>query len=93
MHLCPMCRSHNTHRSHARSLWEGWRQKVTNKRPYRCLDCKWRGWGVDLGTRSADDEAFLTEPPNPETSGLARDDRRKDLDLDALDRVLAEMES
>src|SRR5437762_9512372 len=93
MHLCPACRSHNTHRSHARSFWEGWRQKVSGQRPYRCLDCRWRGWGVDLASRSADDGDLVTEPPNTEALALARDDRRKDLDLNALDRVLADMES
>jgi hypothetical protein len=64
--------SRNIRRSHAKTWWEGWRRNVTDKRPFRCLDCQWRGWGVD---------------------GLVHDDRRQDLDLDALDGVLADVES
>jgi hypothetical protein len=60
---------------------------VTRKRVYRCRDCNWRGWGVDLGTWRADNGGLLPEPLNLGVIGLARHDRRKDLDLDALDAI------
>lgn len=47
---CPKCMS-ALHRSRAKSQWERWRQQITGKRPYRCRDCGWRGWGPDIGPR------------------------------------------
>jgi hypothetical protein len=73
------------HRSRLRNKWEDWRQRVTGKRPYRCRSCSWRGWGVDRGTPPADDEVVMPEPPNLVAIGLARRDRRQDVDLAALD--------
>jgi hypothetical protein len=72
-------------RSRIRNRWEDWRQKVTGKRPYRCRACNWRRWDLDRGTRPADDEVVVPEPPNLVAIGLARKDRRKDVDLAALD--------
>ena len=85
MQLCPKCGSDNIHRSRARAKWEEWRQRVTGKRPYRCRKCNWRGWGVDLGVLRAADGGLVPEPPNLRPMGLARDDRRTALDLEALD--------
>jgi hypothetical protein len=87
MHLCPKCGSKNVHRSRTRGLWEGWRQKVTGKRPYRCRHCHWRGWGVARGTGRADDRGGVPEAPNLGAIGLSRADRRATLDLDALDAL------
>lgn len=41
---CPSCGEFALHRSHARTLYEGLRKKVTSKRIFRCHDCDWRGW-------------------------------------------------
>lgn len=39
---CPKCGSKRIKRSHARGLKEQL-QKLFNQRPYRCIDCDWRG--------------------------------------------------
>jgi hypothetical protein len=85
MHPCPTCGSHNIHRSRIKTMWEGWRQAVTGKRLYRCRKCHWRGWGVDRGASFPHDGGAAPEPPNLGAAGLARSDRRGDLDLEALD--------
>jgi hypothetical protein len=87
MHPCPRCGSGNIHRSRTKTTWEGWWQKITGKRIYRCRKCNWRGWGADRGSRPADDRV-PSEPPNLSAMGLNRVDRRKELDLDALDSVV-----
>lgn len=43
-HLCPDCSSPQVHRSHVRSRLEEWRKSRSQKRPYRCHICGWRGW-------------------------------------------------
>jgi predicted RNA-binding Zn-ribbon protein involved in translation (DUF1610 family) len=88
MHPCPACGSGNIHRSRAKTRWEGWRQAVTGKRVYRCRKCHWRGWGVDRVASSANEGGVVPQPPNLGSIGLARPDRRNDLDLDALDAVV-----
>jgi FlaA1/EpsC-like NDP-sugar epimerase len=42
--LCPICDSPQVHRSHPRSQLEEWRKSHSQKRPYRCHVCDWRGW-------------------------------------------------
>jgi FlaA1/EpsC-like NDP-sugar epimerase len=42
--LCPVCDSPQVHRSHPRSQLEEWRKSHSQKRPYRCHACDWRGW-------------------------------------------------
>jgi hypothetical protein len=84
MHPCPKCGSGDVHRSRTKTIWEGWRQTLTGKRMYRCRKCNWRGWGADRRSRHADGRV-PSEPPNLSAVGLNRVDRRKDLDLDALD--------
>jgi hypothetical protein len=87
MNPSPSCGSGNIHRSRAKTRWEGWRQTITGKRLYRCRKCQWRGWGVDHGSSRAHDGGVVPAPPNLGTIGLARDDRRNDLDLEALDAL------
>jgi|GEM_PF-1624205 len=41
---CPGCGEYYLFRSRTRSLSEFLRRKLTNKRPYRCQKCGWRGW-------------------------------------------------
>jgi hypothetical protein len=41
---CPRCRAMGIQRSHSRSWIEGWRKARSQKRPYRCRECGWRGW-------------------------------------------------
>jgi hypothetical protein len=42
---CPRCQSAHVHRSRLR-LYERPFKLVTSRRPHRCHDCGWRGWGV-----------------------------------------------
>lgn len=43
-HACPKCGEHALYRSHSRGVSETLRKKMTNRRPYRCHRCGWRGW-------------------------------------------------
>jgi predicted RNA-binding Zn-ribbon protein involved in translation (DUF1610 family) len=52
-HLCPDCRSPQVHRSHPRSRLEEWRKSLSQKRPYRCHGCGWRGWWLPWEPRGA----------------------------------------
>jgi hypothetical protein len=97
MHECPHCKSERIHSSRTRSKWEEWRKKITDKRPFRCRACGWRGWGVDQGPTfekhavELATRALTPEPPNLKATGLARDDlRQKPLHLEELD-VLAQL--
>jgi hypothetical protein len=52
-HSCRLCGSVALHRSRTRSNWENWRRDLTDRRPYRCQRCGWRGWLVDVGSMAA----------------------------------------
>ncbi|MBN1448118.1 MAG: hypothetical protein JXA28_09320 [Bacteroidetes bacterium] len=41
---CPKCAEPTLYRSRSRGFGELLRKKFTNKRPYRCHRCGWRGW-------------------------------------------------
>ncbi len=41
---CPKCAEQTLYRSRSRGLGETLRKKLTNRRPYRCHRCGWRGW-------------------------------------------------
>jgi hypothetical protein len=43
---CPTCHEYNLYRSRSRDIVEFLRKKFTNKRPYRCHTCGWRGWVI-----------------------------------------------
>ena len=43
-HACPKCGEHALYRSRSRGVSETLRKKMTNRRPYRCHRCGWRGW-------------------------------------------------
>lgn len=44
--VCPSCGSTHVKRSHRRNIGE-YLLKIINRKPYRCVDCDWRGimWG------------------------------------------------
>jgi hypothetical protein len=90
MHECPRCSSADIHRSRVRTRLEAWRKEITAKRPFRCRRCSWRGWGLDLGPKSADGDcaagscATLPDAPNLKDTVLARGERPR-LNLDELD--------
>ena len=44
MHNCPVCGSSRIVRSRTRLGLESVRRRLTTRRPYRCFNCKWRGW-------------------------------------------------
>jgi len=92
MHKCPKCHSAALHRSRSKSKWEAWRKHVTGKRPYRCSECKWRGWGpnelvssMDAFSRAAAERALAPDPPNLMASGLGPSAKRPAIDFDRLD--------
>jgi hypothetical protein len=62
---CHRCGSSNLRRSRARNILEQLRKSRTQKRPYRCHDCDWRGWlePLELG-------APLQLQPLPESSTM-----------------------
>lgn len=45
---CDGCGGLNLHRSHARSVFERIKKNYTLKRLFRCSDCGWRGWLLEL---------------------------------------------
>jgi len=45
MSRCRRCGSRYLRRSHVR-VWERPIKHMTRRRPYRCEDCRWRGWVV-----------------------------------------------
>jgi hypothetical protein len=44
---CPKCGSARILRSRSRGVLEQVRKTVSSKRPHRCHDCGWRGWGAE----------------------------------------------
>ncbi len=70
MQQCPVCKSDDIQRSRSRSRWERWRKEITEKRPFRCQGCGWRGWGFDTGPKVGEIERQLAAreqapaPPN-----------------------------
>ena len=74
MNACPVCGSRRIVRSRTRVGLESVRRKLTTKRPYRCFNCKWRGWLDDAAPPSQGDDADL--PPEwiapDEKNGAAR---------------------
>lgn len=90
MQQCPTCQSDDIQRSRSRSWWEQWRKEITEKRPYRCGSCGWRGWGFDTGPKaSATESQFLhdqADPPNLKSNSLlGSGTRRQPVSLATLD--------
>lgn len=56
---CPRCASARVYPSRLKGGVERLRQKLTERQPYRCHECGWRGWR---------DVEFLSKSPdvNPE---------------------------
>lgn len=85
MEQCPKCKSDDVHRSRAKSRWESWRKGITNRRPYRCRACGWRGWVFE---REAAERATAPELPNLQGTTLARDESNSsEINLKALDVI------
>jgi hypothetical protein len=77
MYECPKCGSSNLYRSKARNRWEQWRKQITAKRPFRCHQCNWRGWGDDFGPRFGELEREMAfEALAPLSPDLTRDSGR-----------------
>jgi hypothetical protein len=71
------------------------RKEITDKRPFRCRDCGWRGWAPDSGPHFSSDEvesasrAVVPDPPNLKETALAREQRRpQEVDLRKLDEAI-----
>ena len=41
---CPRCESVRVYPSRLRNSFERFRQKLTDRQPYRCHECGWRKW-------------------------------------------------
>ncbi len=94
MRKCPRCKSGDIHRSRAKSKWENWRKRITNRRPYRCRACGWRGWAFETEStftdaeREAAERAIVPELPNLQGTTLARDESNSsEMNLKALDVI------
>jgi hypothetical protein len=94
MQHCPLCKSDNIQRSRSRSWWEQLRKEITNKRPYRCRGCGWRGWGCDTGPRPGPAAAefaagqLAPDPANRKDNGFpGAAGRRRTVSLAALDSL------
>jgi hypothetical protein len=48
---CPRCQSTQIHRTPTESKWALLRRRMTSKRPHRCHDCGWHGWGEETGPK------------------------------------------
>ena len=76
---CPGCRSPRVYPSRLRNTLERVRNRLTDKQPYRCHACNWRGWReVQLHENNQDirpDDLRTGRVPKPVTS----------TDLDQLD--------
>ena len=72
---CPRCHSVEIQRSRTRGPWEKRRRKMTGKRPYRCRQCKWRGWLATSGRNAAhaQSSADVPETPNPQGTPPTKD--------------------
>jgi hypothetical protein len=53
--ICPSCSSPRVYPSRVRNGLETLRHRLTDKQPYRCHACNWRGW-----------RAIESRPPDPE---------------------------
>jgi hypothetical protein len=94
MQHCPVCKSADIQRSRSRSRWERWRKEITEKRPFRCQACGWRGWGFDTGPNLGDIErqgaarSLAPQPPNLRNlSAWGEPARPRLLALKALDAI------
>lgn len=58
---CIKCGEFGLHRSRSRNCLERMRGSLTNRRPYRCSSCKWRGWADPA--QVLERSAALTDTP------------------------------
>ena len=67
--ICPTCASPRVLQSRLRGRFERIRQRFTDKEPYRCHACGWRGWrDLDLGSPHPDvtpDDLRTARTPPP----------------------------
>ena len=92
MTTCPLCNLETVRRSRSRGWRERWRKALTNTRPFRCTACAWRGWAVRGEATGLRIDAPPPEPSGLADTGLARDDRRKDIDFAAIDAFEARVD-
>jgi hypothetical protein len=61
---------------------------MTAKRPHRCPDCGWRGWGEETGQKFSDaaielaELALARDAPDLKGSNLPSSDPRHQIDID-----------
>jgi DNA-directed RNA polymerase subunit RPC12/RpoP len=76
---CPKCGSHRIYPSRQKSLVERVRRAITDKQPYRCHACSYRGWHDIVVPRPKADKHDELRPSNRKTKAVTADD------LDRLD--------
>lgn len=62
---CPRCGSNSVRLSQTKTRFEHLRRSMTNKRPFRCQDCRWRGWATPMAEwprETALDVAAMLDP-------------------------------
>lgn len=75
---CPKCRSNRVHRSRTKTAWERLRRDFSHKRPFRCDECGWRGWGE------------VTERARPASLPAEGQNGAVPPDFNAIDQALAD---
>jgi hypothetical protein len=76
---CPRCASVRVYPSRLRNSVERFRQKLTDRQPYRCHECNWRKWR---------EVEFLRDHPDVKPDDLRsgqRPDAIQSNDVDQLD--------
>ena len=81
MYQCPQCRSKDVHWSRSKSMWETWRKKITGNPVYRCRNCRWRGWVVDVSPDAGEEQV----EPSRYTRAPETPNDVPELDLELLD--------
>lgn len=79
MDRCPRCGSKRVYPSRHRGFTERLRQVFTDRRPYRCHECSWRGW-----TRI---EVRITRQADVDPQVLRRPHAQRALTSEELDRL------
>ncbi|HEY6212994.1 MAG TPA: hypothetical protein VIW45_11955 [Vicinamibacterales bacterium] len=58
--VCPRCGQPKLHHSRAKGAFERFRRHFTDRVPFRCHGCGWRGWLHDIVAEPPPRDAFRT---------------------------------
>jgi NADH:ubiquinone oxidoreductase subunit len=76
--ICPRCGQTKLHHSRARGAFERFRKRFTDRVPFRCHGCGWRGWLHDIVAEPPPREVLqsLTEADYDRIDSHRKDDQR-----------------